>query len=83
MTQEDDLSESWPTFKNCAHESEKKKQKKQKKNQKKNQKNPKNKNKKTKKNKKQKTVRSSLLVTHHGIKNTTLLINALLHTMQP
>ena len=72
MTQEDDLSESWPTFKNCAHESVKKK--KQTKNKKKN---------KKKQKKKQKTVRSSLLVTHHGIKNTTLLINALLHTMQP
>ena len=67
MTQEDDLSDSWPTFKNCAHESVKKtKTKKQK-----------------KQKQKQKTVRSSLLVTHHGIKNTTLLISALLHTMQP
>ena len=75
MTQEDDLSESWPTFKNCAHESVKKKNKQ--KTKKKNKKNKKN------KKKKQKTVRSSLLVTHHGIKNTTLLINALLHTMQP
>ena len=65
MTQEDDLSESWPTFKNCAHESVKKKTKK------------------TKKKQKQKTVRSSLLVTHHGIKHATLLINALFHTMQP
>ena len=64
MTQEDDLSESWPTFKNCTHESVKKQKQKQ-------------------KQKKQKTVRSFLLVTHHGIKNTTLLINALLHTMQP
>ena len=66
MTQVDDLSDSWPTFKNCAHESVKKKKKN-----------------KTKTKQKQKTVRSSLLVTHHGIKNATLLINALLHTMQP
>ena len=82
MTQEDDLSESWPTFKNCAHESEKKTKKTKKKPKKKPKKTKKQK-KKNKKQKKQKTVRSSLLVTHHGIKNTTLLINALLHTMQP